>query len=279
MTALLEIEGLSKRFGGLQAVDGVDLTVAVGERRAVIGPNGAGKTTLFNLVTGYLRPDAGRVRFDGADVTGKPTHRIAQAGIGRAFQITSIFPGLTVFENVQLGRLAQRKETARPFGVAAGRHAGEVNDILDSVRLAGLAGERAGNLSHGDQRALELAISLALEPRLLLLDEPTAGMAPAETDQAMRLVRRIAEERGLTLLFCEHDMEVVFGTADRVLVMHEGKALAEGVPDEVRTNPDVQRVYLGEEVAQRPTGGRDPQGEEVAQRPTGGRDPDGEEVA
>ncbi|MBA2731050.1 MAG: ABC transporter ATP-binding protein [Euzebyaceae bacterium] len=264
MSALLEIEGLSKRFGGLQAVDGVDLTVAVGERRAVIGPNGAGKTTLFNLITGYLRPDAGRVRFDGADVTGKPTHRIAQAGIGRAFQITSIFPGLTVFENVQLGRLAQRRETARPFGVAAGRHAGEVNDILDSVRLAGLAGERAGNLSHGDQRALELAISLALEPRLLLLDEPTAGMAPAETDQAMRLVRRIAEERGLTLLFCEHDMEVVFGTADRVLVMHEGKALAEGVPDEVRANPDVQRVYLGEEVAQRPTGGRDPDGEEVA---------------
>ncbi len=171
---------------------------------------------------------------------------MAKAGIGRAFQITSIFPGLTVFENVQLGRFAQRGETARAFGRAAGRHRDEVADLLDSVGLGRLADERAGNLSHGDQRALELAISLALEPRLLLLDEPTAGMAPEETDRTMRLVRRIADERSLTLLFCEHDMDVVFGTADRVLVMHEGRPLAEGTPDEVRSNADVQRVYLGE---------------------------------
>jgi branched-chain amino acid transport system ATP-binding protein len=247
MTALLEVRGLAKRFGGLAAVDGVDLTVAQGERRAVIGPTGAGKTTLFNLITGYIRPDAGTVTFDGGDITGKPTHRVARAGIGRAFQITSIFPGLTVFENVQLGRFARTGETARPVGTAAGRHSAEVSAILDDVGLLPLSAERAGNLSHGDQRALELAISLALEPKLLLLDEPTAGMAPEETTRTMELVRRIALERSLTLLFCEHDMEVVFGTADRVLVMHQGAPLVDGTPEEVRAHPEVRRVYLGEE--------------------------------
>jgi len=255
VSALLAVRGLAKRFGGLAAVDGVDLTVAAGERRAVIGPNGAGKTTLFNLMTGYLKPDSGTVEFDGADLTGKPTHRLAKAGIGRAFQITSIFPGLTVFENVQLGRFAQRGETARAVGRATGRHAAEVGEILDSVGLAQLSSVRAGNLSHGDQRALELAISLALEPKLLLLDEPTAGMAPAETERTMTLVRRIADERKLTLLFCEHDMDVVFGTADRVLVMHQGRALAEGTPEQIRNHPEVQRVYLGDaEAAPPPTG-------------------------
>lgn len=247
MSALLEIRGLAKRFGGLTAVDGVDLTVAAGERRAVIGPNGAGKTSLFNLITGYMKPDAGQVVFDGHDLTGKPTHRVARAGIGRAFQITSIFPGLTVFENVQLGRLARRGETARAVGRAAGRHADEVTEILSDVGLEAHAGVRAGTLSHGDQRALELAISLALEPQLLLLDEPTAGMAPEETRRTMALVRRIADERRLTLLFCEHDMDVVFGTADRVLVMHQGRVLAEGSPDEVRRNARVREVYLGED--------------------------------
>ncbi|MFA9444209.1 ABC transporter ATP-binding protein [Egicoccus sp. AB-alg6-2] len=249
MTGLLEVTGLGKRFGGLAAVTGVDLTVADGERRAVIGPNGAGKTTLFNLITGYLRPDSGTVSFAGEDITGKATHTVARAGIGRAFQITSIFPGLTVFENVQLGRFARTGETRRAVGVAAGRHGTEVRAILDDVGLLAVADERAGNLSHGDQRALELAISLAMEPRLLLLDEPTAGMAPAETTRTMDLVRRIADERRLTLLFCEHDMDVVFGTADRVLVMHQGAPLVDGTPDEVRAHPDVRRVYLGEEDA------------------------------
>ncbi|MGH8875243.1 MAG: ABC transporter ATP-binding protein, partial [Acidimicrobiia bacterium] len=213
----------------------------------VIGPNGAGKTTLFNLITGYLRPDAGRVLFDGADVTGHPTHRIARAGIARAFQITSIFPKLTVFENVQLGILARRGETARVVGVVKGRHATQVMEILEAVGLAGTRDLQAGNLSHGDQRALELAISLTLEPKLLLLDEPTAGMAPAETAKTMELIRAIAIERHLTLLFCEHDMEVVFDTADRILVMHQGRRLAEGTPEEIRAHPEVRAVYLGEE--------------------------------
>jgi branched-chain amino acid transport system ATP-binding protein len=246
--ALLEVRGLRKRFGGLKAVDGVDLAVQPGERRAVIGPNGAGKTTLFNLITGYLRPDAGSVTFGGQDLTGLPTYRVARAGIGRAFQITSIFPGLAVHENVQLGVLARERESRLPFGKVRGRHAGEVDEILHAVGLDEVAGERAGNLSHGDQRALELAISLALRPRLLLLDEPTAGMAPAETNRTMDLVRRIAAERSLTVLFCEHDMDVVFGTADRVLVMHQGTPLADGTPDEVRADPEVQRVYLGSEL-------------------------------
>ncbi len=243
--ALLEVRGLRKRFGGLQAVDGVDLLVEPKELRAVIGPNGAGKTTLFNLVTGYFRPDAGTVTFDGADITGLPTYRIARAGIGRAFQITSIFGGLTVHENVRLGIIARRGESSRAYGSVAGLHATEVGEILDDVRLREVEHARAGNLSHGDQRALELAISLALEPKLLLLDEPTAGMAPEETRRTMDLVRRIAADRALTVLFCEHDMEVVFGTADRILVMHQGRPLAEGTPDEVRSDPEVKRVYLG----------------------------------
>jgi branched-chain amino acid transport system ATP-binding protein len=245
--ALLEVQGLAKSFGGLQAVAGVDLVVEPAERRAIIGPNGAGKTTLFNLITGYISPDAGTVVFDGQDVTGQPTYRVARAGIARAFQITSIFPGLSVFRNVQLGRLAQAGETASPFGVVEGRHSGAVQAILEDCGLTPVAGERAGNLSHGDQRALELAISLAMEPKLLLLDEPTAGMAPEETTRTMRLVRRIADERQLTVLFCEHDMDVVFGTAHRILVMHQGRPLAEGTPDEIRNHPDVRKVYLGEE--------------------------------
>ena len=246
--ALLEVSGLARRFGGLAAVNGVDLSVEPGEKRAVIGPNGAGKTTLFNLITGYLTPDSGRVVFDGVDITSQPTFRIARAGIGRAFQITSIFPKLTVFENVQLGVLSRRGETARVVGAVRGRHSEEVMELLEAVGLAERERDRAGNLSHGDQRALELAISLALEPKLLLLDEPTAGMAPAETEKTMQLVRRIAAERHLTLLFCEHDMEVVFGTADRILVMHQGERLAEGTPDEIKANPEVRAVYLGEEL-------------------------------
>jgi branched-chain amino acid transport system ATP-binding protein len=247
--ALLEVRGLAKHFGGLRAVGGVDLDVEPAERRAIIGPNGAGKTTLFNLITGYLQPDAGSVVFDGKDITSKPTYRIAKAGIGRAFQITSIFPGLTVFRNVQLGRLAQAGETARIFGTVEDRHADAVAEILEDCGLAAMATEQAGNLSHGDQRALELAISLAMEPKLLLLDEPTAGMAPEETTRTMQLVRRIADERRLTVLFCEHDMDVVFGTADRILVMNMGTPLAEGTPEEIRNDPEVKKVYLGEEVA------------------------------
>jgi ABC-type branched-subunit amino acid transport system ATPase component/ABC-type branched-subunit amino acid transport system permease subunit len=243
---LLVVEGLSRSFGGLRAVQDVNLTVHAGDRHAIIGPNGAGKSTLFNLITGRLKPDAGRVTFAGRDITGKPPHVVARAGIGRAFQITMIFPRLTVLQNLQYAMLAHRGYTARPFGVADRMFRDEAMELLEAVGLDRYAGLAAGQLSHGDQRAIELAISLALGSRLVLLDEPTAGMSAFETQKAMDLVRRVAQEKHLTLLFCEHDMEVVFGTARTVTVMNLGRVLTEGTPDEVRGNPEVQKVYLGE---------------------------------
>ncbi|HEY4025244.1 MAG TPA: branched-chain amino acid ABC transporter ATP-binding protein/permease [Candidatus Dormibacteraeota bacterium] len=243
---LLVVEGLSRSFGGLRAVQDVNLVVHAGDRHAVIGPNGAGKSTLFNLITGRLRPDAGRVTFAGRDITGRPPHVIARAGIGRAFQITMIFPKLTVRQNLQYAMLAHRGLTVRPFGLADRMFRDEAMELLEAVGLGRYPELAAGQLSHGDQRAIELAISLALGSRLVLLDEPTAGMSAFETQKAMDLVRRVAQEKRLTLLFCEHDMEVVFGTARTVTVMHMGRVLTQGTPDDVRGNPDVQKVYLGE---------------------------------
>lgn len=243
---LLVIEALSKSFGGLRAVRDVNLTVHAGDRHAIIGPNGAGKSTLFNLITGRMKPDSGRVLFGGRDITGKPPHVIAKAGIGRAFQITMIFPRLTVHQNLQYAMLAHRGLTRRPVGIADRMFRDEAMDLLEAVGLGRYPDLPAGQLSHGDQRAIEIAISLALGSRLVLLDEPTAGMSAYETRKAMDLVRRVAAEKQLTLLFCEHDMSVVFGTARTVTVMHLGQVLVEGSPEQVRSNPDVQKVYLGE---------------------------------
>jgi ABC-type branched-subunit amino acid transport system ATPase component/ABC-type branched-subunit amino acid transport system permease subunit len=243
---LLVVRGLTRSFGGLVAVRDVDLVVHAGDRHAIIGPNGAGKSTLFNLITGRLRPDTGRVTFAGRDITGRAPHAIARSGIGRAFQITMIFPRLTVLQNLQYALLAHRGYTVRPFGLADRMFRDEALELLEAVGLGPYSGLAAGRLSHGDQRAIELAISLALGSRLLLLDEPTAGMSAFETQKAMELVRRVAQEKRLTLLFCEHDMEVVFGTARTVTVMHQGRVLMEGTPDEVRANGDVRKVYLGE---------------------------------
>jgi ABC-type branched-subunit amino acid transport system ATPase component len=243
---LLQIEGLSKSFGGLRAVHNANLTVRAGDRHAIIGPNGAGKSTLFNLITGRLKPNAGKIVFADRDITGKPPHVIAKAGIGRAFQITTIFPKLTVLQNLQYAMLAHRGLTVRPWGVADRMFRDEAMVLLEAVGLGNYPDLPAGQLSHGDQRAIEIAISLALGSKLVLLDEPTAGMSPYETEKAMELVRRIALEKKLTLLFCEHDMSVVFGTARTVTVMHLGQVLTEGTPDQVRADPQVQRVYLGE---------------------------------
>lgn len=245
-SVLLRIDELSKQFAGLRAVDGVSFEVREGERHAVIGPNGAGKSTLFNLLTGITKPDAGRVIFDGVDITGRRAHQLSKFGIGRAFQITNIFPKLTVQQNLQYSMLAHRGVTKRPFGIANKMFKDESMRLLEAVGLADDAALPAGLLAHGDQRALELAISLALGTRLLLLDEPTAGMSPYETKRAMELVQRVVSTEGLTLLFCEHDMEIVFGTADVVTVMHQGRVLAEGTPEAVRSNRDVQTVYLGD---------------------------------
>jgi ABC-type branched-subunit amino acid transport system ATPase component/ABC-type branched-subunit amino acid transport system permease subunit len=243
---VLRVESLSKAFGGLQAVQSVSLEVRRADRHAIIGPNGAGKSTLFNLITGRLRPDAGHIVFSGRDITGKPPHVIARSGIGRAFQITSIFPRLSVRQNLQYAMLAQRGDTRRLLGRAERIYRDEAVELLDAVGLSAYAELPAGQLSHGDQRAIEIAISLALGSKLVLLDEPTAGMSPYETEKAMELVRRLATERGLSLLFCEHDMQVVFDTARTITVMHQGRVLTEGTPDQVRSNPEVQKVYLGQ---------------------------------
>jgi branched-chain amino acid transport system ATP-binding protein len=243
---ILRIEGLAKRFGGLEALGGVDLSVARGDFRAIIGPNGAGKSTFFNTMTGLLRPDAGRVIFEGRDVTGESPHRLARRGVGRTFQITSVFQDLNALENVQVSLLAHARRNWNVWPAASAMHAGRARELLALVGLAASAGRLAGTLAHGDQKRLELAIALASEPRLLLLDEPTAGMAAQERLESIRLVHRVARELGVSCVFTEHDMAVVFAVASHITVLHQGRVLAEGTPAEVRARREVQQVYLGE---------------------------------
>jgi len=243
---ILEVTGLNKQFGGLQAVKGFDFDLFEGDRSAIIGPNGAGKTTVFNLLTGYHRADSGIIIFDGSDITNRPSHEIACAGISRAFQITNIFPRLTVFENVRSAVQAQMGKAFDLFGRAEHIGTEETEYIL---RLCGL-GERsslvAGELSQGDKKKLELALALAGKPKLLLLDEPTAGMSLEETRETMALVDRLNEEFNLTTLFTEHDMAVVFNHARRVTLLHRGEIIVEGTPEQVRMNETARRIYLGE---------------------------------
>jgi branched-chain amino acid transport system ATP-binding protein len=248
---ILHVEALAKRFGGVQALNAVDLAVAPGEFRAIIGPNGAGKSTFFNTMTGLLRPDSGRVTFEGRDVTGEPPHRLARRGVARTFQITSVFHDLTALENVQVAMLAHARRTWSAWPRAAALHAAESEALLARVGLAGAGPRLAGTLAHGDQKRLELAIALAGRPRLLLLDEPTAGMAAQERLESIALVHRVAQELGLSCVFTEHDMAVVFAVASRITVMHQGRVLADGTPAEVRARPEVQQVYLGEALAPR----------------------------
>ena len=243
---MLDVRALRKVFDGFTAVDGVSLAVARGEIAAVIGPNGAGKSTFFNLLTGHLRPDAGQVLLDGKDITGAPPHRICRMGVGRSFQRTNIFPQLTVFENVQAAYIAHRGRGTNFWARSALLYRDETEALLASLGLLEKAGVIAGALSHGNQKQLELGIALACDPELLLLDEPTAGMSAAETHETIRLLERVAGERGLTLLFTEHDMEVVFSIARKIAVLHQGRLIAEGPPEVVQRDPEVRRVYLGE---------------------------------
>ena len=243
---ILRVESLVKRFGGLVALGGVDLAVEAGEFRAIIGPNGAGKSTFFNAMTGLLRPNSGRVAFEGRDITGEPPHRVARRGVARTFQITSVFPDLSALENVQVALLAHARRSWNLWSRARVLGTERAQELLALVSLATNAAKPAGTLAHGDQKRLELAIALAGEPRLLFLDEPTAGMAAQERLEAIRLVHRIARELGLSCVFTEHDMAVVFAVATRITVMHQGRVLAEGTPAEVRARPEVQQVYLGE---------------------------------
>jgi len=243
---VLEVRDLRKSFGGFEAVGGVSLSVAAGQVTAIIGPNGAGKTTLFNLITGHVRPDAGAVRFDGRDITGLAPHDVCRLGVGRSFQRTNIFPRLTVFQNVQAAFISHRRRGLDLFTPVDRLYRDETLALLASLGLLDRSGEMSGFLSHGAQKQLELGIALASEPRLLLLDEPTAGMSAVETRDTIRLISRIARERGLTLLFTEHDMEVVFSIAQTITVLHQGRVIAGGTPAEVRGDPEVRRVYLGE---------------------------------
>jgi branched-chain amino acid transport system ATP-binding protein len=243
---VLETRGLAKSFGGVQAVGGVDLAMPRGEIRALIGPNGAGKTTLFNMLTGQLRADAGEVRFKGERLSGLPPHAVWRRGVSRTFQITATFLTLTSLENVQVALQSHRRRTYALLTGAAGLELEAARALLTQVGLEAQAGRPAGVLAYGDLKKLELAVALANGPEMLLLDEPTAGMAPAERGALMALTQRIARERDLTVLFTEHDMDVVFSVADRIMVLHQGCVIAEGSPDEVRADAQVQKVYLGE---------------------------------
>ncbi len=244
MAEVLKTNSLTKKFGGLTAVDTVSFTVREGDLQSIIGPNGAGKSTFFKLICGELKPTSGQILFDGKDITGLPQTTVSHLGIAVAYQITNIFPMLSVYENVRVA--AQSRKTTFNFWSRAASH-GEIQDrtfrILEQIGLADKKDEIAANLSHGDQKRLEIGIALATQPKLLLLDEPTAGLAPAETRQTIELIKKIAQN--LTIILVEHKMKVVMEVSDKITVLHYGKLLAQGGPDEIRENEEVRRVYLG----------------------------------
>jgi branched-chain amino acid transport system ATP-binding protein len=245
--ALLEIDRLTRRFGGVVAVDDVSMRVAEGEVRAVIGPNGAGKSTLFHLITGVLKPTAGEVRFAGDRMTGLSADDICQRGVSRTFQLTALFPEMTARENARLAAQARGARRWQPYGgdtiFAVADRRGDA--ALERLGLTDVAHRPAGLLSHGDQRLLEVAMGLAQQPRLLLLDEPTQGLSVEETAQAVDTLASLLADGGLTVLLVEHDMEVVFRLAHRITVLHRGAVIADDVPEAVRANPAVQSAYLG----------------------------------
>jgi branched-chain amino acid transport system ATP-binding protein len=249
--SLLQVEAASKRFGNLVAIDDVSMAIESGELRAIIGPNGAGKTTFFNLVSGLVAPTSGAILFEGRDVTSLAPERRVARGMARTFQITEVFPELSVADNIRVAveiaagyRLTPWLSRAARDGVEA-----KVSELLRMGGLADKTGIRVGALSHGDQRATEIMMSLALHPRLLMLDEPTAGMGDQETYEIARLVRRLHRQAGLTIMLIEHDMRVVFNLADRIMVLAEGRVLAEGTPQEIAESDKVQAAYLGKAAA------------------------------
>jgi len=242
---LLSVRGLAKSFGGVRAVDGVSFDLAAGEMLALIGPNGAGKTTCFNMVGGQLAPDAGSVRLGGVELVGLKPEAVWRQGVGRTFQIAETFASLTVRENVQLALLSHARRVLAWWRPARTRFIAEADALLASVGMAGQATRATSVLAYGDVKRVELAIALASEPRLLLMDEPTAGMAPHERNALMGLAVSIVRERGIAVLFTEHDMDVVFRHADRILVLDRGRIVARGAPAVVRADPEVRRIYLG----------------------------------
>jgi len=241
----LQTQGLTKDFGKLRAVHAVSLEIRQGDIHAIIGPNGAGKSTYFNLITGYHRATAGRILFRGQEITKLPAYRRCKLGVTRSFQITSIYPKLTVYESVLMALLSHRNVTLNLFSPAAKYFKEDVEQILADVGLTDQARVQGDSISHGDKKRLELAVTLGTEPELLLLDEPTCGMSPEETESTIILIKELSETRGLTILFTEHDMGVVFGIAKRISVLHQGALIADGSPQEVRASDEVQKVYLG----------------------------------
>lgn len=247
--SLLSVEGLVKSFGGVKAARNVSFSLEAGKLLAVIGPNGAGKSTLFNMVGGQLAPDSGRVLLEGADITGLPPRRIWRLGVGRTFQVAQTFVSMTVVENVQMALLSLNGRTRDAWSDAAELYRAEAIGLLDRVGMAADADRPSRELAYGDVKRVELAIALAGTPKLLLMDEPTAGMAPRERAQLMQLTATIARERHIGVLFTEHDMTAVFGHADDIVVLVRGEIIARGRPEEVRASARVREVYLGGSVA------------------------------
>ncbi len=243
--SVLQAMALYKSFGGVDAVSGVSFAVAAGEMLALIGPNGAGKTTCFNMLGGQLRPDRGRIHLAGRDITGLPPRRVCRMGVGRTFQITATFASMTVRENVQAALLSHHGGVWRFCKPASRYFVDEADSLLERTQMREQADRAAGVLAYGDLKRLELAMALANAPTLLLMDEPTAGMAPAERIALMQLARSLANERGLAILFTEHDMDVVFGVSDRIIVLDRGVLIAEGDGPAIRANARVREVYLG----------------------------------
>jgi len=248
--SLLELSDLTKQFGALAAVDEVSLSVDEGETRSIIGPNGAGKSTLFNIITGLLEPNAGTVIFNGQDITGKPPFKIARLGIARSFQITDVYEGLTTFENVRVAVQAghDRSITLRSRADSLTEVSEQTNEILDEIGLSEQAEQRVEDLSYGDKRKIEIGLVIANEPDLLLLDEPTAGMSQEETASIVKLIQRLKNRWGFTLLLIEHDLEIVMNISDTISVLHGGRLIANGSPEEIQTNDRVKEAYLGEEL-------------------------------
>jgi branched-chain amino acid transport system ATP-binding protein len=248
--SLLRLDSVSRHFGKLQAVQDVSFAMEAGELRAIIGPNGAGKTTFFNLITGFVPPTSGDVWFDGESIRDKPVVYRVRKGIVRTFQITEVFPDLSVYENVRFGVETAQGVNGRPWLPRDKRTAiaRRTDELIEVVGLTSKADRVVSELAHGDQRVVEIAIALTMNPRLLLLDEPTAGMGDSETDHMVELIRRLHAERGLSILFIEHDMQIVFGIAQKITVLDRGRLLAEGTPAEVSANEAVRAAYLGEEV-------------------------------
>jgi branched-chain amino acid transport system ATP-binding protein len=243
---MLSVQAVKKSFDRFMAVQDANLEVAKGEVVAVIGPNGAGKSTLFKLITGHLKPDDGRIVFKGEDVAGLPPYQVCRKGISLSFQIVNLFNRLTVFENVQVAVLSRLRETFRLLAPARKFAMKETTEIVESLGLTQVANRVSGTLSHGEQKVLEIAVALGNNPELLILDEPTAGMSPEETFATIGLIKRLTAEMGLTILFCEHDMELVFSIAHRIMVMQQGVSIVQGQPEEIRRNARVQEAYLGE---------------------------------